>query len=333
MRPMLERARAYWSRSMDRLGALFSMRESLARAGRYTPEQRAKLRLLHGGALHRLRAARDLRRSTSVGAAAAIYREAALLVAQSMLFSHDATRDNDSLDPPACWQRLAEQPADRPERAQALGLIIELVEERDVLAFDRLPTAIALARLDALENALFVLVGEVEHRTPAELRRTRVLRITLAVAALLLALGFFITALLATPNVARGKPVAAQSYYPGSAPADALVNGKVESPWGAATSATKDTWFAIDLLARHEIERVLVYNRTDAYSATNAPFVVELSEDGSQYRQLAVASQPVGPGATWKFELKREGARWLRIRKLDARGLALGEVEVYGRKL
>jgi hypothetical protein len=333
MRPMLARARAYWSRSTARLGALFSMRESLARAGLYSPEQRAGLRQLHGGALHRLRAARDLRRTTSVGAAAAIYREAALLVAQSVLFAHAPSSGSESLDPPACWQRLAEHLTDRPERAQALAVILELVEDRDVLAFDRLPAASALARLDALEHALFMLLGEVEHRTPAELRRTRVLRIALAVATVLLALGFSITALLASPNVARGKPVAAQSYFPGSAPADALVNGKVESPWGAATGTSKDTWFAIDLLARHEIERVLVYNRTDAYAAVNAPFVVELSEDGYEYRQLAVASQAVGPGAAWKFELKREGARWLRIRKLDARGLALGEVEVYGRKL
>src|SRR5688572_12470118 len=94
------------SRLKNGLRESLLLREAEGRARAYTPEQSAALARLHEAAVERLRAARDLRDATRIGAAGAIYREALLLVPRTVLLAWNPERAVDGVDAASAWQEL-----------------------------------------------------------------------------------------------------------------------------------------------------------------------------------------------------------------------------------
>jgi hypothetical protein len=327
---------------VSRLSETFMLREAERRARAYTPEQNAQLALLHDAAVERLRAARDLRDATRIGAAGAVYRETLLLLPRALLFAWDPERTVDALDATTVWQELENRLLlpepdalfrdEKGRRVQAFREARALATEQDPLLLDRLAPVDAVKRLDAVHETLLRLLEQIEPRSVPEIRRSRVVRLAAAGLSMAVVVALLVAWAVTPKNVAFGKPAQASSYFAGSASADALVNGEVESPFGSATARAPHAWFSIDLQSNHELGRVVVYNRSDPFGRDTAPFGVELSEDGKTFREVARLSDQSTPSERWVFELNGQVTRYVRVRKLDERGLALSEIEVYGSK-
>jgi hypothetical protein len=326
----------------SRLSESFTLKEAEKRAKLYTAEQQARLAFLHEAAVERLRAARDLRDATRIGAAAAVYRESLLILSRALLYAWDPGRAVDDLSPASAWQELerrllSPQPDaafsdEHGRRAQAFREAQALAVERDLLAFDRLAPVEALSRLDLVHETAIRLLEPIEPRSGEAIRRSRVARLSAAGAGTLAVLGLVVAWAVAPKNVAVGKPAHASEYFPGSASADTLVNGEVESPFGSATPRASGAWFSIDLLSEHAIGKVVIYNRSDPFGRETTPFIVELSGDGKSFREVARLADESVPGQRWSVELQGQVARYVRLIKPDTRGLALSEIEVYGSK-
>jgi hypothetical protein len=325
-----------------RLREFFTLREAERRAKAYTPEQRAQLARLHEAAVERLRAARDLRDATRIGAAGAIYRETLLVLPRAVLFASNPERPVESLDAAGAWRELERtllspepDPAfydDKGQRVQAFREAQALALEQDPLVLDRLAPVDAISRLDLVHETAIRLLERIEPRSRQVIRLSRVARLAAAAASVLAVLVLMVVWAVRPKNVALGKPVTASSYFPGSPGADALVNGEIESPLASATARSALAWFSIDLLVDHAIGKVVIYNRSDQFGRETTPFSVELSADGKSFREAARLSEQSTPGQRWALELHGEVARYVRLRKLDESGLALSEIEVYGSK-
>ncbi|MCA9599057.1 MAG: discoidin domain-containing protein [Myxococcales bacterium] len=309
------------------------LKEAEARAKSYRPEQSEGVHQLWHAAVRRMRAARDLRNASNVAAAGTLYREAGVLTARAV-----ALAAGESFADAAAWPRvreLAEQGAlpRTPPSAFADGEPLDeaqdLAEQTDALLLDAVPPVVARQRLDRIDRALVLLLQGVEPRSPKQVRRSRILRIaTLALLIIAAIVGLFAW-LLAPKNVALGKPTLASSYWPGSATAEALVNGQDESPWGSATGQ-EDGWFRVDLLAPHRIDRVVVTNRKDNYAYTTTPLAVELSSDGESFQEVRRFTGRGGEGQRWVYRGDGQVARFVRVRNVAGHGIALCEIEVYG---
>jgi hypothetical protein len=326
----------------SRLREFFTLREAERRAKAYTPEQRAHLARLHEAAVERLRAARDLRDATRIGAAGAVYRETLLVLPRAVLFASDPARVVESLDAASAWQELESSlltpepdPAFRDEKGRRVHAFREaqaLALEQDPLVLDRLAPVDAINRLDLVHETAIRLLERIEPRSEQVIRLSRVTRLVAGAAAVLAMLALGVVWAVRPKNVAFGKPVSASSYFPGSPAADALVNGEIESPLASATARSGLAWFSIDLLGDHAIGKVVIYNRSDQFGRETTPFSVELSADGKSFREAVRLSDQSTPGQRWVLELHGEVARYVRLRKLDKSGLALSEIEVYGSK-
>ena len=327
---------------VSRFCELFMLREAEQRAKAYTPEQNTRLAWLHDAAVERLRAARDLRDATRIGAAGAVYRETLLVLPRALLLAWDPERAVDGLDARAAWQELENrlllpQPDasfrdQKGRRVQAFREAQALAVEQNPLILDRLAAADAVRRLDAAHETSIRLLQQIEPRSVQAIRRSRVVRLTLAGVSMVVAVALFVVWVATAKNVALGKPANASSYFPGSGNAGTLVNGEIESPFGSATAREQSAWFWVDLLSDHEIGRVVVYNRSDSFGRETTPFSVELSDDGKTFREAARLGGKSTPAERWVIQLHGQVARYVRLRKLDARGLALSEIEVYGSK-
>lgn len=305
----------------------------VAKARAYAPEQAAEVRRLHRAAVARLEAATDLRQPGAVPAAAAILREALWLSLR--LLSADSGRPAPAPEAPfehyddlrrhdGAFAAAAARHLRGEEQARWL------LSPRDPLELDEVPAPLLLARLDAADRFARWLLGLAEPATPRRLLAGRVARVGwLAGVATSCVVGLVWLA-LRPPNVALGKPAEASGYWPGSPPAENLVNGRIEAPWGAATERGKNTWFAVDLLAPHRLERVVIVNRNDRYSRETPPLVLEVSDDGQAWQEVAKLREEGSPGKRWTWRAAGRVARWVRVRRPD-KNFALTEIEVYGR--
>ncbi len=323
MAALLQQIRHVPARVLD----VFLLRRAESRARAFSPAQQANVKRLHQAALVRLTSARRLRDASEIIAAGTLYREAALLAARAAVVAHDAEA-RDDLDAEQAFARLKELASETdPNLSEAQ----RLATDPNRLAIDELGAIEARERLERVDRALGGLLGTIEPRSVRRIRISRVLRLGAVALVALGAIVALILWLLAPKNVARGKPATAISYWPGSAPADALVNGKHESPWGSGTGLVANAWFQIDLLDSHEIERVVVVNRDDGYSYTSAPFVIETSEDGTTFTRIARFEAPATAGQRWVHTGGGSG-RYVRVRRDGGRGFALSEIEIYGKK-
>jgi len=330
------------SRFTRRLRESLTLREAEQRARVFTPEQSARLGQYYDAALERLRSARDLRDATRIGAASAIYREALLLGPRTLLFAWDPLRPVDSVGADTAWQELearliAPQPDPRfvdrkGRRVRAFQDAKALATQPDLLALDRMRPVEALRLLDAAHDTLTRLLLTVEARSVRAIRRSRLARFAALLLVFIGAVATLVLWITRPENVALHKPAQASSYWPGSPPADALVNGTTESPWASATQKGADQWFSVDLLAEYEISKVVIYNRSDVSGRDSVPLAVEFSSDGKSFHEVGRFVGRATPAERWVMPAGDKQARYVRLKKLDLRGLALTELEVYGSK-
>jgi hypothetical protein len=91
------------------------------------------------------------------------------------------------------------------------------------------------------------------------------------------------------------------------------------------TSEENDPWVEIDLQAPTDFSQVRVINRRDSYQERTSPIVLEVSSDQTHWKQIA---RHEGTFRTWKVDVGKQRARYLRVRAVGFKMLHLGGVRV-----
>jgi hypothetical protein len=178
-----------------------------------------------------------------------------------------------------------------------------------------------------LERVGLLAAREVYPLSDSEVRYLGIRR-TAAVVVVGLAAIFAAVAWAKSPhNVARGKPVTVSSLRMGSA--QALTNGAIEwGTFGLHTGGSGREWAMIDLQKFYALDYAEIYSRGDGRFEFNIPLAVELSADGTSFKQAGACKEPFTQATPCVVELHRERARYVRV---VAPEVVLAEVEVYGK--
>jgi hypothetical protein len=324
------RFRRVWLKIRDSL--LLARKRAVAQA--YSAPQQAAIRRYFGAAERRARAATELGDDKHLPVALALSAEAGRCYAAAIAISHDPSFDPGDLDAAILFGRIdalvaaaaLDPPPDGYQAARAT------LTQHTRFAFDGLSAADMSASREMVEPTLKWLRGLVEPRTEAELRRAGVRRIVAAVAATIggvLAVCWMSWLALRPPNVALYKPATVSSQWPSSPPAAGVTNGEFESTYGVSTTSEMNPWVRIDLEAVYRLSAITVYQRSDGHHAQGFPMCVEVSDNGTDWTEIG--RRDAVSAENWTVSTKRR-ARYVRVRSIGARVLALTEIEVRGRE-
>jgi hypothetical protein len=141
------------------------------------------------------------------------------------------------------------------------------------------------------------------------------------------------------PNLATGKSVLMDgncairpTHSPWPVGPHRLVDGKKTRSYDACTALSANPWVRVDLGAEVPIGRVVVSGRADCCWQEGVPLVLEVSADGSTYREIARRVIPFTRDRPWSSRHEGVSARFLRLRAQAAPRLSmivLSEVEVF----
>lgn len=91
------------------------------------------------------------------------------------------------------------------------------------------------------------------------------------------------------------------------------------------TSEEKDPWVEIDLQSPVEFSSVRVINRRDSYQERTSPIVIEVSDDQTHWKTVA---RHEGTFRSWKVDVGKQRARYVRVRAVGFKMLHLGGVRI-----
>jgi hypothetical protein len=302
-------------------------------AERQSAAQRSRTRELVLAAELRAAAARDFRYARQAPAALALYREALALLTTALLVAGGEIGVGEPLGPPAAWPKLVGMLGDRlPPLPASLAQLEPLLGSEQLLAADRAQPSELRAALAAADILVDWARTGLEIRSVREIRRQRMVRLAAAGLGLVVLLTAAVAAAVAPRNVALGKPARASSQRPGTPPAAGAVDGEHSGTFGLHTNRDDPPWLEIDLLEPYAISKVLVYNRGDGHFDDALPLGLSLSDDGRQWRQVAVRTKRFTAARPWRVSLDGQIARFVRLSPNRRGFLVLSEVEVFGKK-
>lgn len=226
--------------------------------------------------------------------------------------------------PSEAWTLLEE--LSLPDPPPSLGTARALLETDDPLAFEGFDVARARRARAEIAPTLAWLLELAEPRGETELRVTRALRIGTLALSLAGSVWLVLWLFVWPSNQAAARPVAMSSLVRGSPPTEILTDGKLEGPL-AVSERQHEPWARVDLLNPVVIERVVVHTGRE----TTLPLVLELSDDDRRFREAAKLLEPSAKGR-FIVGLGHERARFLRLRHPGEGVLALGEIEVWGKR-
>jgi hypothetical protein len=299
------------------------------RAERTAPEcpaeQRALAKKYLDAARMRLAPARDVASAPRPVVAAALLRDAVILLRLAVATARDEA-------PPTDGGKAAAGSIAAPQGSDETARLVEpAMASRDPLYFDALDDPDLRASVRALRGEARRLEAQIDLRSDAYWQGIRFGR-RAALVIVVAWLGYRAFAgLFAQPDLALGKPVRASSHQSGTPDPSGLVDGKIADTYGFHTSTSaKDPWAMIDLGRATDVRRVVVYNRSDINLNDGLPFAVDVSDDGSTFREVAHRDTPFGDGSflapPWTATI-HEQTRYVRIR--GTHYMALNEVEVF----
>jgi len=155
-------------------------------------------------------------------------------------------------------------------------------------------------------------------------RYTRVSLTAVAVLAVIVLIGSWISSKFEKPNIALHRPVEVSSQYPGAGEDHALLVDGDRTNLGFHTDC-QGGWVIIDLGAPKKFDRVVVYNRTE-YPERAIPLVMEVSDDHQNFRKIAERKEVFDK---WSATGLGTQGRYLKLRNTSANCFHLAEVEVY----
>jgi F5/8 type C domain len=321
--------------ALRRAGRAFFLLEAEEQVARSLPADRGdRMRRMYEAAEIRTTIAADLSDPRHAVVGVTLYCDAVALLLFAVVLMHGdgpslEAADAASID--SAFARYVEEGAmGTPPREvdEARHLVAEPHLRMESLGPEELAT-----RRASLEAAAQWLRGHIEPRTVPQIRRVRIKR--LAGAAIVAAglLGWALASVFSAPNVALHRPVTASSLHQQSvAPGDGsgLVDGVYEINYGIHTGFEATPWVMVDLQSSRKIAMVKVYNRADGWFDEGLPFVLELSQDGKEFNEVARRTEPFSQALPWTYSGATE-ARYVRIRAPRLTYIALSEVEIFER--
>jgi len=292
--------------------------------------QQERIARYHAAALRRVRAARELHYSDGV-AALALYREASVYL---ILAIGQASRTDEvplAASAAEAWRKLdaRQAPLTHAKPPDRLAQARTVLASEDPLAPDALTPEELGGVVVAVAETVDWLASAIEPRTPRDIKAARGARIGGGVASLA-AVAAIIVLMLQPKNLALNKQVTSSSQRPGSPVPSGVVNGDVEHTYGVHTNVEANPWVRIDLGATVPIHEVRVYNRGDGYENEIIPLLLQLSDDGESYEDVAERTEVFSRDKPWITKLEGKQGRYVRIYMPKDDGyIALSEIEVY----
>ncbi len=257
--------------------------------------------------------------------ALAIYREAFALAATALAEPESA----EVLDAEAALARvdaLVEQGALKKPPA-SYARVRALLGSREPLASDGLRFRDAVRARGDAERVLRWLRRAIV-RSPLRIRARAALRVA-ALAAIVGGVLSIAVVALASGHDAAGRPVTTSSLVTDAGAPATVTDGERCGRERVLTRVEKEPWIAVDLERARELSRVVVQGDGDAYVDEARPLVLELSQDGASYTEIARRTTPLTRTSDWSVELGGKPARWVRVKKLGIGDLTLCEIAVY----
>jgi hypothetical protein len=298
-------------------------------ASSYPASEQNHMRELFSIGVQRLSAAADLSDNHPV-AAPILYREAAVAFIGSILASRGESTELRASDARHAFERLDQLEPPLEGAPPDFGEARRLLTSDNPFVFDQLGDELP-AKVGQVASAVTWLQDTIEPRPVSQIRRSRILRLTVIGACVLAVIVWGIMSLFSPKNIALHKPVTASSVHPSStAPQGGLTDGSTSTAYGVHTAIEANPWVRVDLLDVYPIEKIKIYNRTDGYFDDGLPLTLELSENGVDYasvdRRAGTFSSP------WVYAANGRKARYIQINGAPGKYVALGELEVYRRK-
>lgn len=311
----------------------FLLREAERRAIELDGAGAGRARTLATAARTRVAVASGVSEPDAPAAALSLYRDAATLFARAIAVALDPSVQPESIRPsdvPRWADEAISHGRLRAPEDELRGALAELAMD-DVGAFDALDDATATSSCERARAALDWLAGGVEVRSPSHIRTTRTVRVSAVALAIVGALGFGTMKLVAPHDIAKGKRVSMSSQWPGTIDPSHCTDGSIDHAFGCHTQKTHDAWVSVDLGSVTSIKRVVVYNRGDGYFDEALPLVLEVSDDGAKFEEIARRTTVFGQSDPWTEKLASRRARHVRIRSAGTGPVAIAEIEVFSR--
>jgi hypothetical protein len=275
--------------------------------------------------------ARDLRGPVQTPAALLLYQQGSFLYALAYLANRDESLNPAKLTPEEAFRALEDAIlADGLTPPKEFKLARPMLVESDPLALDRLTAETAGLRIEELEVVAHWLARLLDPRSPREIKTARFVRLLVGGAAALALLVNLGMRVFAPKNLALGKTAVASSYLFSTA-ASGAVDGSRSGQYGYHSQLEESPWLSIDLGRAFSITKVKVFGRTDGYYDQSIPLILEVSDAGADYREVASRTETFSDYDPWVIKLAPPiVTRFLRLRTARRSYLVLGEVEVYG---
>jgi hypothetical protein len=274
-------------------------------------------------------AAANLHGPSEIVAAMTLYREAAVLLSAAIEQAREPKEVPIPRTPEEAWRVLdaLAVPTSRAARPEGFDRARALLSSGDPFLGEGLSPADVYATASAAADATKWLASIVEPRTLHEVHVRRGLRI----GASLLVLVFALYELLTPKNLALHKSASASSQaFDATVPAG-VTNGELEPTFGVHTRTEPNPWVQVDLGELLPIREVRVFNRAEAiYQDNILPLVLELSDDGRAFTDVARRDEVFTQDKPWIIKLSGRKARYIRVLEPRSPGyIALSEIEVY----
>lgn len=275
----------------------------------------------------RLKGAALLREAGQDLPAILLYREGIAMLARVLLAARGQESDGLLTESGELFERFAALMTE-----QDAGLAAALREGWQLLNasdLDALPRRALAAQADTLAELTTRLVARVEPTSRDRARYVRYAPAASALVTLLCALGTAAYFAMLPTNIAKGKPVVASSIAYDTQP-PGVVDGKDYGRFGFHSAVEPSPWIRVDLGRRYLLTDIKIFGRHDCCYDQSVPMVLEISDDGEQFRGVAERSNPFDQVDPWQIALQRVPARYVRVRTLREAVLVLSEIEVYG---
>lgn len=126
-------------------------------------------------------------------------------------------------------------------------------------------------------------------------------------------------------NIAAGKPWTTSSSAFDCHPAQGECGG-VKTRIFFHTKEEQDPWLQYDLGSKTQVSALRIENRQDGEGARAVPLVVEVSDDASQFKEVARRTEDF---SVWKPSFSKVTTRYVRLRVPRKSMLHLDDVEIY----
>lgn len=311
----------------------FLLREAERRAAELGVDRAGRARALATAAHTRMAVAADVSEPDAAAVALSLYRDAATMFARALAVALDVSVEAAAIGPSdlLAWVDRAVARARLSAPDDEVRSMLELLANEDVGAFDDLDAATAITWCERARVALDWLGDGIETRSPSHIRAARGIRVSALALAVVGAAGFGTMKLIAPHNIAEGKRVSMSSQWPGTVDPSHCTDGSIDSAFGCSTQKTHDAWVDVDLGSVVPIKRVTIYNRGDGYFDEGLPFVLEVSEDGSKFDEVARRTTVFSQSAPWTESLGFRRVRHLRVRSAGTGPVTLAEIEAFAK--